>query len=74
MPFRNGRAARQAFRDGPGSGYPGLTLKLHGPVQNRHIRGNMRRGDQNERSRFTPTLRAAATIDAQVSSGSGTPV
>ena len=32
------------------------------------------RGGQNETSRFTPTLRAVATIDAQASSGSGTPV
>ena len=34
----------------------------------------VRQEDQNERSRFTPTLRAAATIDAQASSGSGTPL
>jgi len=33
-----------------------------------------RRGAQNERSRFTPTLRAAETIDAQASLGSGTPL
>jgi hypothetical protein len=37
-------------------------------------RTNVRRGDQKERSRFTPTLRAVALISAQASSESGTPL
>ena len=73
MPFRNGRARAQASPGRAAGGYLGLTLKLRRPVQNRHMHEREAR-DQNERSRFTPTLRAVAMISAQASSDSGTPL
>ncbi len=73
MPFRNGGARAQRPGMGVAAVYVGLTMKSRQAVQNRHNL-NARRGDQNERSLFTPTLRAVATIDAQASSDSGTPL
>jgi hypothetical protein len=53
--------------------YLGLTIKPHRGYRIGTVT-DLRRSDQNERSRFTPTLRAVALINAQASSGSGTPV
>ena len=69
MPFPNGTGAPKGRRDHRLCGYFALTLKLLEPVQNRDIHGR-----QGETFRLTPTLRAAATIDAHVSPGSGTPL
>src|SRR6185437_595524 len=69
MPFRNGTARAET------AGWRRLRAspEIGPPVQNRHIHG-LGPGTQNARSRFTPTLRAALTIDAQVSSDKGTPL
>jgi hypothetical protein len=44
MPFRQGRAARQASRVGLRRGYAGLTVKGVGSVQNRHSPGTWGEG------------------------------
>ena len=73
MPFRIGRDAPSDTGMSALTVTLWLTLKPQRPVQNRHMH-EARRGDQNERSRFTPTLRAVALINAQASSESGTPL
>jgi hypothetical protein len=66
MPFRSGRGPAKRPGMGAVTVYLELTLKLHVPVQNRHIHGR----DARRSEREVPVH----SIDAQASAGSGTPL